>query len=91
MYLSTRSKGKLHQDGDGPTHDHNENTEGITDNTDGRGMLLLFVNTFNLSGYFLWTNAEFGKENDVAAISSPTVVAEESLCFNFWFDLTVRL
>ena len=39
----------------------------------------------------MWTNAEFGKENDVAAISSPTVVAEESLCFNFWFDLTVRL
>ena len=88
MYPLTRSKGKLHQDGDGPTHDHNENTEGITQR--GRGMLL-FVNTFNLSGYFLWTNAEFGKENDVAAISSPTVVAEESLCFNFWFDLTVRL
>ena len=53
--------------------------------------MLFFVSTFNLSGYFLWTNAEFGKENDVAAISSPTVVAEESLCFNFWFDLTVRL
>ena len=28
MFPLTRSKGKLHQDGDGPTHDHNENTEG---------------------------------------------------------------
>ena len=28
MLPLTRSKGKLHQDGDGPTHDHNENTEG---------------------------------------------------------------
>ena len=89
MYPFTRSKGKLHQDGDGPTHDHNENTEGITQ-MDGECCYLSTL-TFNLSGYFLWTNAEFGKENDVAAISSPTVVAEESLCFNFWFDLTVRL
>ena len=32
MFPLTRSKGKLHQDGDGPTHDHNENTEG--NNTD---------------------------------------------------------
>ena len=86
MFPLTRSKGKLHQDGDGPTHDHNENTEGNNMNRMRSGCYEHY-----LSGYFLWTNAEFGKENDVAAISSPTVVAEESLCFNFWFDLTVRL
>ena len=46
--------------------------------------------TIELLAFFLWTNALFGKENDVAAITSPTVNVDETLCFEFWFDLTVN-
>ena len=45
MYPFNRSKGKLHQDGDGPTHDHNENTEGITQ-MDGECCYLSTLLTF---------------------------------------------
>ena len=41
--------------------------------------------------YFLWTNAGFGKEGDVAAITGPSINIDESLCFNFWFDLSVSI
>ena len=54
----------------------------------------LFWFSFNdicLPAFFLWSNAEFGKAGDEATISSSVITAEESLCFNFWFDLTVSI
>ena len=49
----------------------------------------IIIKQFKLD-FFLWTNALFGKENDVAAITSQSVNVDEALCFEFWFDLTVN-
>ena len=51
--------------------------------------MLMKMMTFPHSAFFLWTNAEFGKAGAEATISSKVITAEESLCFNFYFDLTV--
>ena len=45
----------------------------------------------HFSAFFLWTFAKFGKPGDVAAITSPSINVEETLCFNFWFDLSVSI
>ena len=50
-------------------------------------MLIMFL-FLSVVAYFLWSNADFGQQNDIAAISSPSVNLLETLCFNFWFDLT---
>ena len=40
--------------------------------------------------YFIWADAEFGKKNEITAMSSQKINnIDEKFCFNFWFDVRV--
>ena len=65
----------------GPSHDH------LFKNSSIFTIIIMFL-FLSVVAYFLWSNADFGQQNDIAAISSPSVNLLETLCFNFWFDLT---
>ena len=73
-----------------PTKRHSEREGMILDARVDQAALTIF-NDICLPAFFLWSNAEFGKAGDEATISSSVITAEESLCFNFWFDLTVSI
>ena len=41
--------------------------------------------------YFLWTDAAYGKADEITAIDSPMISMQENICFHFWFNIRVRL
>ena len=86
LFVFIRTSGSLHDGGDGPQTDHANNP-----NSENIALLAPSFNHICLRANFLWTNAEFGTAGDEATISSSAITAEESLCFNFWFDLTVSI
>ena len=38
----------------------------------------------------MWANAKLGSAGLLTSVSSKAVNTDDNLCFNFWFDLTVR-